>query len=252
LRLFLLVLLGNLALTGPAFGQPNSDPKQLPRIIVMTPLGVAVGSTTKLTLRGLRLDRTAEVKCDGPGIVIKVLNKAKVGVPNQQDANKFGDTQVEVEVKIAADFKGNTAQCVVKTPQGDSPPHRLLIDSTPVLAEREPNNSFRQAQPLGLSQTVEGRIGQPMDVDVFRIEGKQGQQLILEIHAARHGSPLDSLLTLYSGTGQVIATNDDIEGSSDSRLEVTLPKTGPYYVSVCDANDQGGPTHIYRLNVRPK
>jgi Bacterial pre-peptidase C-terminal domain len=252
LRLFLLVLLGNLALSCPAVGQPKPDPKQLPRIIVMTPLGVAVGSTTKLTLRGLRLDLAAEVKCDRSGIVIKVLSKAKVGVPNQQDPNKFGDTQVEVEVKIAADFKGSSAQCVVKTPQGESPPHRLLIDSTPVLAEKEPNNSFRQAQPLALSQTVEGCINQPMDVDVFRIEGKQGRQLVLEVHAARHGSALDSLLTLYSGAGQVIATSDDIEGSSDSRLEVTLPTTGTYYVSVTDANDQGGPTHVYRLSVRPK
>ena len=38
----------------------------------------------------------------------------------------------------------------------------------------------------------------------------------------------------------------------DSRLEVTLPRDGPYYVSVIDAHDQGGPAHVYRLIVRSR
>ena len=101
-------------------------------------------------------------------------------------------------------------------------------------------------------QVVEGRISQAQDVDVFRFEGKQGQQLILEVFAARHGSALDSLLTLHDADGRTLAVSDDIEGSSDSRIEVTLPKTGVWYVSVIDAHDQGGPTHVYRLSVRQK
>jgi hypothetical protein len=29
-----------------------------------------------------------------------------------------------------------------------------------------------------------------------------------------------------------------------------LPKDGPYFVSVIEASDQGGPTYVYRLAVR--
>ena len=102
MRLLLLVCLADMVLTSPGAGQPKPDPKKAPQIIVMTPLGAAVGSTTKVTLRGLRLDTVSEVRCREPGVGIKVLSKGKVGVPNQMDPNKLGDTQVEVEIKIPA------------------------------------------------------------------------------------------------------------------------------------------------------
>jgi Bacterial pre-peptidase C-terminal domain len=232
--------------------QPKPDPKTAPQILVMVPLGVPVGMTSRVTLRGLRLDTAGEVRFKETGITVKILNKTKVGVPNPQDASKLGDSQVEVELKIPADFKGNTAQCLVKTPQGESAGHQLLVDAQLVLHEKEPNNGFRQAQPIIVPSVIEGRISSPLDVDVFRIDAKAGQQLTVEIHAARHGSPLDSILTLYDSTGQIVASNDDFDGSPDSRIEVRLPKSGSYFISVLDAHDQGGPTHVYRLNVRLK
>jgi hypothetical protein len=250
--LLLLALLGLLSVSA-APGQPKKpEPKPQPRITMLAPLGVMPGSTTKLTIRGLRLDAAKEVRFQEPGVVVKVLGKGKTGVPAMQDVNKVGDTQVEVEVKVPADFKAAFATSVVVTPDGESPPHRLLVDATPTAAEKEPNNSFRQAQPVQVPQVVEGRVSQERDVDVFRLEGKAGQQLVLEVLAARHGSALDSLLTLYDAEGQTVAVSDDIEGSSDSRIEVTLPRTGVYYLSLIDANDQGGPGHVYRLSIRAK
>jgi Bacterial pre-peptidase C-terminal domain len=252
IRLVLLpLLLAALTLTGTV-AQPKPDPKKAPQIIVMAPLGLTVGTTAKLTIRGLRLDTATAVRFKGVGVGIKIISKDMVGVPNTMDPNKLGDTQIDVEVSIPADFKGETTSCVVITPQGESPPHSLLVDAKPLLAEKEPNDSFRTAQPIAIGQVIEGRISQPMDVDVFRIDGNQGQQLIFEVFAARHGSALDSVLTLYNREGQVIASNDDIPGSTDSRIDVALPKTGVYYLSVIDAHDQGGPTHVYRLSVRVK
>lgn len=249
---FLAVCCTWITLVHSVAAQPKPDPKTAPQILVMVPLGVPVGTTSKVTLRGLRLDTAGEVRVKEPGITAKILSKTKVGVPNQQDPTKLGDSQIEVEFKIPADFKGTTAECVVKTPQGESAAHRLLVDAKTVLQEKEPNNGFRQAQSITVPAVVEGKISQPLDVDVFRIDAKAGQQLIIEIHAARHGSPLDSILTLYDSTGQIIASNDDFEGSPDSRIEVRLPQSGTYFISVLDAHDQGGPTHVYRLSVRLK
>jgi hypothetical protein len=63
---------------------------------------------------------------------------------------------------------------------------------------------------------------------------------------------LDSLLTLYDADGRIVASNDDVDGTADSRVEATLPRTGVYYVSVVDANDVGSPSNIYRLVTRAK
>ena len=101
-----------------------------------------------------------------------------------------------------------------------------------------------------LPQEVQGGIEQGKDVDLFRFEGKEGQRITMEVFAARYGSALDSLLTLYDGEGRILASCDDISGSSDSRLDAILPKAGTYFVGVIDANDQNGPAHVYRLSVR--
>jgi hypothetical protein len=230
----------------------KAPPKELPRVVVVTPLGIAPGAKTRLVIRGLRLENATEVRCQEPKATAKVLKKSKVGVPNQQDVNRVGDTQVEAEVTLPADYPNRTVTISVLTAAGESQAHSLLIDRGPVVAEKEPNNGFRQAQPIQLSQEVQGSIEQGKDVDLYRFEGKEGQRITLEVLAARYGSALDSLLTLYDGEGQVLASCDDISGSSDSRLDVTLPKTGTYFVSVIDANDQNGPAHVYRLSVRFK
>lgn len=224
--------------------------KDVPRVTLVSPLGVAPGVATRLTIRGAKLDTATEVRFAAGKVSAKIVGKGKAPLGQGQDAGKFGDTQVEVGVMLPP---GTAGSFVVVTPAGESKPHALLVDpSLPVVAEKEPNNGFPQAQPIPLPGIVDGKIQQPQDVDVFRFEGKAGQRVVLEVLAARHGSALDSYLTLYDAEGRELAANDDAEGSTDSRLEVTLPRDGTYYVSLLDANDQGGPTHVYRLVARLK
>jgi hypothetical protein len=99
---------------------------------------------------------------------------------------------------------------------------------------------------------VEGAISQNQDVDVFRFEGKAGQVVVIEVLAARRGSALDSILLLHDADGKLIASNDDHAGSTDSLLEIKLPRTGAYFVTVMDAHDSGGVMHVYRLTVTVK
>lgn len=244
---------GLLLLVPVAVGQPKPpDKKDLPKLIVAVPIGVAPGKTSKLVVRGLRIDTATEIRIHDPKSSAKLLAKTKVAVPNQQDPAHVGDSQIEIEVTLPADYPMTTLSLSVVTPAGESPPYRMLVDAEPTIAEKEPNNSFKQAQPIQLPQRIDGAIGQAQDVDVFRFDGKEGQAVIIEVLAARYGSALDSFLTLYSAEGQIIASNDDHDGSADSRIEVTLPKTGVYFVSMIDANDQGGPAYVYRLAVRAK
>jgi hypothetical protein len=235
-----------------------ADPKEpednTPKVVVAAPLGLAPGKTTKLLVRGLKLDTTTEVRLHDPKGTAKILSKGKAPLPNKEkdDVGRYGDTQIEIEAVLSADYAGPTATFTVVTPSGESAPHTLFVDHAPIVAEKKPNNSFQKAQPVQLGQTIEGVVNAGSDVDVFRFDGKQGQQVVLEVFAARFGSPLDSLLTLYDADGRIVASNDDVDGTADSRVEATLPRTGVYYVSVVDANDVGSPSNIYRLVTRAK
>jgi len=230
----------------------KAAPKELPKVTSVAPFGIAPGVKTRLTIRGLQLDTATEVRCQVPKATAKLLTKSKADAPKPKDKKSAGATQIEAELTLPADYANRTVTISVATPAGESAAYTLLVDHSSVLAEKEPNNGFRQAQPIQLPQEVQGSINPVKDVDLFRFEGKAGQQLIIEVFAARYGSPLDSLLTLYDREGRTLASCDDSDGSFDSRLDVTLPKAGVYFIGVMDANDQGGAAHVYRLSVRLK
>lgn len=225
-------------------------PKEAPKVIVSAPLGIAPGVKTRLTLRGLHLNQATEVRCQEPKATVKLLKKSKVGVPKPEALPRLGDTQVEAEVTLPPDYPNRTVTISVLTPAGESAAHALLIERAAVVDEKEPNNGFRQAQAIALPQEVQGRIDASKDVDLYRFEGKAGQAVTIEVRATRLGSPLDALLTLYDDEGSILASCDDASDSADPRLEVTLPRDGGYLVGVIDANDEGGPTHLYRLTLR--
>jgi hypothetical protein len=104
---------------------------------------------------------------------------------------------------------------------------------------------------------VNGRIGRPGDWDVFRFEGRAGQQIIAEVEARRLDSPVDSVLELTDAGGKRLAFNDDREDKADalhthhadSLLSITLPADGAYFVRLGDAQRQGGPEYAYRLRI---
>jgi hypothetical protein len=244
-------LLCLVALLSSAHSQDKkADKKDTPRVVVVAPLGVPAGVKTKITVRGGKLDTATEVRFFEPKVTAKILKMEKVPVPNQADPNRIGDSLVEVEVQLPPEMTMTDLSFLVVTPAGESPPHKLLVNGEPApIAEKEPNNGFRQAQAIQVPQVIDGAINGPQDVDVFKIDGQEGQKLVCEVLAARYGSPLDSILTLYDASGRIIATNDDHAGTADSRLEVTLPMTGTYYLSLVDAHDQGGPQYVYRLVV---
>jgi hypothetical protein len=248
-----LALLPLAVLPLPLFGQRRGPAEAAgPKIVVAIPLGIKPGATTRLKLRGLKLDTATEVRCQEPKGSAKLLKKGSARVSDPKEANRVGNTEAEIEVTLPPDCPARTVTVTVLTPAGESPPHALLVDRVPVVAEKEPNNGFREAQPITPGQDVQGAISQNQDVDVYRFEGKAGQQIVAEVLAARYGSALDSFLTLYDGQGRTLASNDDSDGSPDSRVELRLPRDGSYYLSVIDANDQGGPAHVYRLALRVK
>jgi len=134
---------------------------------------------------------------------------------------------------------------------------RFAVDTLHEAVESEPNNRLQSAQAVPVDSVVNGRIDYAGDRDMFRIEGRAGQVLVVEVLARRLSSPLDSFLRITDVAGVEIAHNDDTEDSSfgllthhaDSRVEVALPADGALIVQLTDAQDHGSAAHAYRLRL---
>jgi hypothetical protein len=193
-----------------ASSEEKKENKDKPRVVVCTPLGILPGAAIKLKVCGVRIDEATEIRVLEPKSSAKILAKGKDNVPNGQDINRIGDSHLEIEITLPPDTPSGSVPFLVVTAAGESNAYRLLVerDIAPI-AEKEPNNGFRDAQPVQLPATIEGAISQPQDVDVFRFQGEEGQCVVCEVVAARYGSPLDSILTLYDSGGHVLTMNDD-------------------------------------------
>ncbi len=250
---FYLLAIAFAFLTGTSTAQPKKESTEAPpQVLFAMPLAIELGKTSKLTVRGLRLDTVTEIHLQEPRSTGKIVGKGKkIAVPNGMNANQVGDSEIEIEVTLPKEVAGSVVPFTLLNAGGESKPHELLVgDLSTVIIEKEPNDSFKQAQPIVVPCVVEGTIRQPQDVDVFRFEGKRGEHLVFDLQANRFGSPLDGSLTLYDEKGHSIASADDSAGSLDPILEITLLHDGIYFLSLIDANDQGAPIYLYRLNVR--
>ncbi len=138
-----------------------------------------------------------------------------------------------------------------------SNPVPVLLDTLPERFEVEPNGTKSNAPTVVLPVIVNGHIDQPGDWDLYRFEGKEGQQVVLEVFARRLDSPVDSVLRLIDPSGKQVASNDDRDdkGSglnthhADSYISTTLLADGWYTVYLGDTQRGGGPSYAYRLRL---
>lgn len=227
--------------------------KSPPAVLMTIPLAVKPGETLTMRLRGTGLADATTVRCaDARSTAkIEIKSKAKAAVPERMDAKRAGDSQVEIELTLSADTPAKPLALVVVTATGESAPHDArVVSAESLMDEKEPNDGFRQAQPIQFNQTVRGQIEKKQDVDVFRFEGKAGQKIIAKAVAARLGSALDATLTLHDARGHVLAAADDSgPDSADPILRAALPADGVYHLALADANDRGGASP-YLLSLR--
>ncbi|MBP7935463.1 MAG: hypothetical protein KA354_12530 [Phycisphaerae bacterium] len=162
--------------------------------------------------------------------------------------------------KKTMDIEGQEAGVgALSVKRGPLVSNRVLfaVDSLPECLENEPNDRPDAAQSVKLPIIVNGRIDSRGDQDVFRFEGRSGQEVVAEVCARRLGSPLDAILRVTDAAGKQLAVNDDHEDKStglnthhaDSWLRITLPVDGTYDVQLADTQDKGGPEHAYRLRI---
>jgi hypothetical protein len=133
----------------------------------------------------------------------------------------------------------------------------LLIESTPVQMEVEPNNRIADATAITLPNVVCGRLEKGGDVDAYRFSVVQGQTLVASVVANEIlASPMDAVMQLVDLNGNVLLQSDDsrrldpqliyqVEQDTDLLLRVfAFPETPNSTISYA-----GGASFVYGLQV---
>ena len=123
-------------------------------------------------------------------------------------------------------------------------------------AESEPNNLLGQADPVGPTGLVTGRIGADVDPDWFAFSAIAGLEYTFRLYAGMvggcgdpDGSGIPGLdLELFDDHGQPVGTSLRAAPAACYESVWTAPATGTYYLRVLAA--AAGEEHRYFLEVR--
>jgi len=208
-----------------------------PHLISLLPTGAQRGTEVQVSFAGDRLQDTEEIICYEPGIEVLKLDLI---------TNKT----VTAQVKIAPDCRFGEHHLRLRTATGLSELLTFLVGPFPVVAEQEPNNDPRTAQPVPLNTTVTGVITGE-DMDCFRVEVRKGQRLSAEVEGMRLGrAAWDARLTVLDTEGRILADAADTWlGLQDPFVSFIVPRDGSYIVTVRDVDYGGNDKCQYRLHL---
>lgn len=104
---------------------------------------------------------------------------------------------------------------------------------------------------------IRGTLDKPGKIQLFHLQLKAGQPVVMEVYARRLNSPLDSLLRLYDSAGNLLAVNDDVPRlkagtvmqHTDSSLLFTPGTDGDYLLALSDTTGLGGKDYAYFLRI---
>lgn len=174
-----------------------------------------------------------------------------------------GKAGSEMEFTLIGDVKGNYP-VKVKLPESSKDnlfgvfaerdglrppsPNKVRISPYDNFLEQEPNNSNAEANVVGaLPFALNGIIETPGDVDFFKFTAKKDQSFQIRVFANSIGSPLDPVLSIYNSKMAGVGSNDDADGTKDSRIDFKAPQDGEYFIRITDMLSRGGADFVYRI-----
>lgn len=210
---------------------------EAPTLSHLFPPGGQRGTTVAVKLNG---KFPWPVSIDAPGVEIK---------PGMESGN--------LDITVPADLAADRIWMRLFNGEGASASVPFLIGNLKEVAEVEPNNSPKEAQPLTESRLIVNGVLKGADLDGFLIPLEVGQTLIASVEAnGKLGSPTDAILQICTTDGTVLAENHDDAGL-DPRIVFPVKRTGPHLVRVFGYSStpntsiafQGSETSLYRLTL---
>ncbi len=230
-----------------------------PRLARVVPPGGQRGTTVEVMLQGRYLDKPEEVLVYEPGITVESIESVEGNIEIRGYRGRVeAGSGIRVKLKIADDCPLGVHGIRLRTAAGISEYQRFCVGPFATVEEdersqRDGRNDKREAaQAVPLNSSVLGRMIEPTDVDLYRIEAKQGQRLSAEIEAVRlgvdQGIPDLYIAVLDADGKRLIAADDSALFLQDPVVSLIAPKDGAYFVEVrhttySAAND------VYRLHV---
>ncbi len=191
-----------------------------PYITSTIPCAVRAGQSAELTLGGFHLGGTQKVRIDVPGDLPDGIWQTPLKLPNGTTNPIF--------------------LCVTHVPQTSVEPDPA--GNRPITAGNAPIG-----KPLAIPGGVSSWLAKDGQVDRYTFKAKQGEGWGFEVTSRRLDSSVDSEIKIKDAKGNVLAANDDFEGSKDSRLEWSAPANGDFTVEVRDLTGKSGATYFYNL-----
>lgn len=215
---------------------PNS-PAAPPTVEAVAPGVGQRGTTFTLTLTGARLADPQELLLYGPGVTCTKLAAAD-------------ENEVTLTLQAAPDCRLGEYPFRLRTAGGASELKVFRITPLPVVAEREPNDSPKQAQAVPLNVSVAGVI-ESAGTDCYAVTLKKGQRLAAEVEAVRLGGEFtDAVLAVFGPDGKELAHADDTPlFRQDPFVTVVAPADGVYVVRVRETILGGSDSSRYVLHV---
>lgn len=185
-----------------------------PTLTYLFPAGAQQGKTVEVLAGGTFERWPVQAWVEGKGITVKA-----------------GADKGKLTVVIAPDAVPGITWIRLYDEQGASALRPFVVGTLPEVLETEPNDDFKKPQVLASSAViVNGRLGQPGDVDCFAVPLRKGQTLVASLEAnGRLGSPMDAILQVLSADGFVLEQNNDYH-DLDPQIVYEVPKDGTYIV----------------------
>ena len=128
----------------------EDKPAPPPRVLSMEPVTLVQGFNGIFKLRGVQLKSTQQVQfADAPNIKVEIMDKKDAGDVQGFDKGDIGDSEVHIQLTIPPDQPAATLTFTIQTETGSTAPMKIdLLTTAQSVDEKEPNNGFREAQPI--------------------------------------------------------------------------------------------------------
>lgn len=215
---------------------PGAARAASPRLGRILPGGIERGKVGKLVFEGERLTGTEEILFYDRGFEVLKLDET--------------DSSVTATVRLADDCRLGEHIAHLRTKSGVTEFRPFYVEPLPQVDEIEPNNTVSTAQAIELGVTASGRVTAG-DEDVFALDAKGGEQLVVEAVAMRLGNTVfDPYIAILDSDGNEIAHSTGHPFSiQDGIINVTVPSDGRYYISMREVDRGGSDSSYYRLHI---
>ena len=263
----LILLFLSMCSANPLSAQSSDDGDPDPQLFSIFPLGAQRGASLSAEIRGKGLEGTYSLwfeDHDVSGHIEKIeevdLAEGKNKTEEEEADQLPRSHRVVVQLKIGQAARLGLHSFRLVSPQGVSNALQFRVSDDRVIGESETAHAGPDsAQPVSLPVIVNGRIGQPGELDYYQFEAPAGRELAFEVfcddcrNSIREG--FEPQIILYDSTpswldpDQVSWLASSPALPTDTSLVYQFEKRGRYLAVVGSLLGKGTPDYTYQLRI---